>query len=268
MFARMVAIVSLVTLANAECIGEKFFKSTAKNFLPGLENVCFGMTPEQLSAVIDPEVVSKSLNVYRGRPNRYPQNAWLDTNNFQNWFNDGGNCCYGNIYYSNWAVQSLTYQKLGQITSSEFGISTIFVGYKEANDTNVAFTFYTGQSNKYRRTVNKKYIKAEAVNGLFDITLDVGGFLNAYFSDVLDSTGYIRQCNGEIRKNCTENPNNNSSRLYVRTNDPDIIVLFDRNNQNVHIRLVSDMESLADAMQDNVKIKYKEYLKKYKKLDE
>lgn len=268
MFARMVAIVSLATLANAECIGEKFFKSTAKNFLPGLENVCFGMTHEQVAAAINPDTISKDLNAYKKRPARYPQGAWMDTQNFQNWFNDGGRCCFSNVYYANWTSGTMAYQKMGPTTTSEYGISTIFVGFKEANDTNVAFTFYNGKSNKYRRSVNKKYVKSEDVRGLFDITLKVSGFMNAYYSYVLDSIGYIRPCSGDERKNCTESPDNNASRLFVRTNDPDVIILFDRDNENVHIRLVSQMESLADAMQHNVELKYKEYLKKYKKLDE
>ena len=266
MFARMVAIVSLSTLVHAECIGEKFFKSTAKNFLPGLENVCFGMTQEQVAAAIEPEVVTKELNSYKKRPNRYPQNAWMDTQHFQNWFNDGGRCCFGNVYYPNWTSQTLSYQKMGPTTTTEYGISTIFVGYQDANDTNVAFTFYNGKSNKYRRSVNKKYVKSETVTGLFDITIKVSGFLNTYYTNVLDTIGYIRQCSGDSRKNCTENPFD--SKLFVRTNDPDVIILFDRENENVHIRLVSQMESLADAMQHNVELKYQEYLKKYKKLDE
>ena len=152
------------------------------------------------------------------------------------------------------------------MTSEDFGITSVYVGNKDKKETNIAFTFYDGKSEKYVRQVDRKYEKYETVRGLFNITLNVDSYLSAYFTTLLDSTGYIRRCNERTTINCTLT--SDPDRIVVLTEDKSVVVLFDKAGRKVHIRLRSDLYSLASAMQQNAKYKYENYLKKYSKLDE
>jgi hypothetical protein len=265
MFKVLASIAILSTSINSECIGGKFFKGSSKRFLPGLEKVCFGMTDVQLSAIVPKSAIIDSVNRFNEPKYTYPQSTWYDSKNFQNWFNDGGVCCFGNLYYKNWALSS-SYKDIGFAISSDFGISTLYVGNRDRQDTGIAFTIYSGPSKKYVRKIDRKYEKYASVNGLFDITINVDHYLSRYFEYLLDSVGYSRPCAPTRNINCLITETTDVS--IVATDDYPVIVLFDKHGRKVHIRLRSDMYSLVDAMQDNIRMKYEKHLTKFQKLDE
>jgi hypothetical protein len=226
------------------------------------------MTPEQVQDNSSPKKLARLYDEYMKFQNILPQSFWYDSTSYTNWFNDGGSCCFGNIYYPTWPLQT-HYDILGEIESNTFGIRTLYVGDQRNSDTTIAFTFYNGPSDKFYQKVSSKYENARHVSGLFDITMKVDKFFGTYFEHVLDTLGYSRWCNKKVTKNCLEESGGREGRYVLKTNDPNVIIIMDPMNRNVHIRFTANMYSLAEAMEQNVKIKYTEVMKhKNRRLNE
>lgn len=256
------------SFASAQCIGSTFFKGKSGDFMSGLKDICFGMSVEEVQENSKPSKLVGLYNDYKRHQNIFPQEFWVDSVSYTNWFNDGGDCCFANVYHPSWITQN-KYEVLGEVNSNDYGITTLYVGYPKMNDTTIAFTFYTGKSDKFYQMIKGKYENARRVSGLFDITMKVDAFLGTYFEHVLDSLSYNRNCGGKIQKNCMDEYGGNHGRTVVKTNDPNVIVIFDPANRNVHIRLTANMFSLAEAMHKNIQYKYDSFMKKrFTRLDE
>ena len=251
----LLTTIGMATIANAQCIGNSFFHGESDDFNKGLTDVCFGMDIESVKDNISPKKVIETYTDYSKKKIKSPE-AWIDSVNFQNWFNDGGRHAAGNIFYANW-INGSAYSLLESVTSRDFGIKTLYVGNRETHDTVLAFTFYTGQSELFIQRKKGKYTNFRTVSGLFDITLSVKHFVEQYFTSTLDNKGYGLGCNKkQSSQACAEVLGGRTGRSVIRPKDKDVAIVYDPSNKNVHIRIAADMSSLIEAMQDNIRIKY------------
>lgn len=254
MFRICVASLIVASLANAECYGEKFFKTTSKHFLPGLQNVCFQSNEDQTLKSIKESlpVITDSLRKWQGKYSP-KQEAWTDNLAFQDWFNDGGFCCFGNVYYK--AFDGITgIEAIKPLNSSIFGISSVYIGNKQREDTNVVFTLYTGEATNFRRYTGGVYSKMAPVNGMFDITISTAGFTNRYFTHIMDSLGFKRPCTKQTTVNCAEYNGAPSGLIVLATSDKNVKIVMDAPKEKVHIRFNVDMNSLPAAMTNNLRV--------------
>jgi hypothetical protein len=254
-------------VVNAECVGQKFFKERSTDFLPGISSLCFETSISEVASKIVPKDLVTELNVFKNFQNLSEQKIWVDSTHIGNWFNDGGECCFGNMYYKNYTANG-DMSIIGTPPAYIWGVTTLFVGNQNHADTNVAFTFYVGRSSAFYRKTENNYQKTAPVKGLFEITIFVDDIQGKYFEHKLDSLGYGRWC-GNKKYNCTTERGGKEFRTITWTNDKDVIIIFDPLNHKVHIRRTSIFTSLADAMYQNLQEVYKYKLKqKNDRLDE
>lgn len=263
----MIFVAAITTsIVNAQCLGSTFFKGRSADFVSGLENICFEMSLEQVRKSSSAEDLSKLYNKYL-KTGILPHEFGIDTLKFNNWFNDGGSEGFGGVYFPEW-INGNQYEVLGSVNSSDFGIHSLYVVNRHTEDTIIAFSFYEGKSKKFYRLSNSKYEKTTPVTGLFDITMRLDAFMGTYFEKILDDIGYSRPCKAD-NKNCMIEEGRHSGRTVLNTNDPQVIIIMDPSNRTVHIRHTVNMNSLKEAMCENIKSKYTVTIKtKTTRLDE
>jgi hypothetical protein len=203
----------------------------------------------------NPTTLGRTTDTLRERSVTYE--FWLDPLRFGNWFTDGGVGAFGNIYFANW-VRGTGMRGFDSATSQDFGISSLYVGDRAKADTILAFTFYEGRSGLYLRPVASRYVTAEPVRGLFDIALDIKHFHRIYFEHILDSLGYGHACNLDVTHDCMIEDGGREGVTILRTNDPAVIIAMDPKGEKLHIRLVSYLSTLTEAMVANLHKRYEE----------
>lgn len=238
------------TFVNAECFGKKFFTGAFRDFWPNLYNVCLSDDEPTIRTSLSKQL-TQIFHVRNKRFSPYVHDleVWSDSISFNQWFNDG-NWPYSGIFKSTYEVRDI--EKIKPLYPFYFGIHVTYVGSRIWKDTVMAFTFYTGESNRFKSNATVKHGPRQTVRGLFDIAISTKNFTNDYYTYVLDTLGYGRSCS-EYEYNCSYM----DGRLrFIKVQDKDVLVVFDPNSERIHIRRNSNVSwELADAMQENIKLR-------------